>query len=133
MKSVRKLFITTLAIVLVLIGPPAKQASADEGDVLATRIERCSGHVRVITINPGNASDPGFTIKRDPNNIDAWTAWSINISKISPGQVKWFCWPRSGNSFSLFPVAEYSDCPSGTDKTRFRLGPDRKVVIRCID
>ena len=133
MKSVQRVFVTALMGVLIFSGGAAKPTSAAEGDVLRNVTERCSGHVRVITINPGNATDPGYTIKRNPDNIDAWTSWSPKISKLSPGQVKWFCWPRSGNGFSLFPVGEYTDCPYGTDQTRFRLGPDRKVIIQCID
>jgi hypothetical protein len=100
--------------------------------------DRCSTSVRIepsLIFNPDQGSMvPGnqapIRLKR-PANKNAFTPFSDirPVGLTSSGRFAWFCGSKANNQGGTL---EHSNCPSGTNAMRARLGPGRLLQIQCL-
>lgn len=109
-----------------------------------TMRDRCSGDVAFTTTYSGKVTDQGTITLDRPKS--GWTAWtdSFTVKTSNSGHIRWFCrsksywgwvdpgtWPINGLSHKGW-IPERSRCNNKSNRIRARLGPDRRLQIKCM-
>ena len=105
---------------------------------LETLIDRCSTSVRIepsLIYAPNqqamvSGSQAPIRLKR-PANKNAFTDWTDKraVGLTPSGRFAWYCGPYA---YHRGGTLEHSNCPTGTNAMKARLGPDRRLEIQCL-